>query len=101
MRPGNITPIFVYAIMAFSKIGHSLVNLSLSSHPTLRPIASNHLVRSGHKAIFVPLVTRAGLPALPADIAVEVSKLHGNNRRTRYQNCALQGQLQFRSVDIQ
>ena len=101
MGPGNITPIFVCAIMTFSKIGHSLVNLSLSSPPNLRSIASDHLVRSGHKAIFVPLVTTAGLPALPADIAVEVSKLHGNKRRARYQNSALQGQLQFRSVDIQ
>jgi len=87
--------------MAFSKIGHSLVNLSLSSHPALRSIASDHLVRPGYKAIFVPLVTRTGLPALAADITVEVSKLHESKRRARHQNCALQGQLQFRSVDIQ
>lgn len=87
--------------MPFSKIGRSLVNLSLSSHSGLRSIASDHLVRSGHKAIFVPLVTTTCLPAPPADIAVDVSKLHGKEREARYQNCAPQGQLQFRLVDTQ
>lgn len=87
--------------MAFSKIGYSLVNLSLSSHPALRSIASDHLVRPGYKAIFVLLVTRIGLLALAADITVEVSKLHESKRRTRYQNYTPQGQLQFRLVDIQ
>lgn len=46
---------------------------------------------SGHKAIFVLQVTRAGLPALAADINVELRKLHGDKRRARYQNYALQG----------
>ena len=74
MRPANVTPISMGAIMAFSKIGHSLVNLSLSSPPNLRSIAGDDLVRPDYKTIFVPLVTRAGLPALSANIAVEVSK---------------------------
>ena len=87
--------------MAFSRVGHSLVNLSLSSHPALRSIASDHLVHSSHEAIFVSLVARASLPAMAADVNVEVGKLHGDNRKARYQNCALQGQLQFMSVDIQ
>jgi len=66
--------------MAFSKIGYSLVNLSLSSYPALRSIASDDLVRSGYKAIFVPLVIRIGLLALPANIAVKVSKLYRNRK---------------------
>lgn len=38
--PGNITPIFMGAVTAFSKIGHSLVNLSLPSQPNSRSIGA-------------------------------------------------------------
>ncbi len=96
--PGNITLISICAIIAFSKIGYSSIDFSLSSLPMSRSITSDHLVRSGRKAIFVLLVTRAGFLALPAVIAVEVGKPYGNKGKTRYQNYALQGPLQLRSV---
>ena len=78
VRPGSVTPIFMSTIMAFSKIGHSLVNLSLLSQPNSRLIVSFDLVRSSHQTIFVPLGTRTGLPELPANITVEVSRSWGN-----------------------
>ena len=68
------------AIMTFSKIGHSLVNLSLPSQPNSRLIASDDLVRSGYQTIFVPLCTRTSIPALPTNITVELSQPWRNRR---------------------
>lgn len=44
---GGVTPTFMCAIMAFSEVGDSLVNLSRSGDPELRLIAIDDLVRSG------------------------------------------------------
>ena len=87
--------------MLFLKVDYGLINLLLSNHPALRLIASDHLIHLSHKSIFISLVTRTGLPMLTADIIVEIKKLYRNKRRARYQNCASQRQLQFRSVNIQ
>jgi len=72
----DITPISMCAVMTFSEVGNSLINLSLSSCTHLRWTASEDLVRSGYEAIFVPLVTTTDLPALPANVAGEISKLY-------------------------
>ena len=69
---------FVYTIMAFPEVGCSLINLSLSCNPNLSVTTINDLVRSGHQAVFVPLFTSAGLPALPTDVAVETDKLYND-----------------------
>lgn len=61
--------------MTFSEIGDSLIYLSISSYTAMRSTASDDLVRSRNEAIFVPLVTRTSLPALPASVAAEISKL--------------------------
>lgn len=61
--------------MTFSEIGDSLIYLSLSSYSASRSIAGDDLVRSRNEAIFVPLVTRTSLPALPAGVAAEISKM--------------------------
>lgn len=74
VRPDSVTPIFMSTITAFSKIGHSLVNLSLPSQPNLRLIASYDLIRSSQQTIFVPLGTRTGFPALPTNITIEVDQ---------------------------
>lgn len=78
----SITPTVVCAVVAFSQVRSGLINLSLSGYPDLSLAASDDLVRSGHQAIFVPLVTRTGLPAFPADVAVEISTLHNNKGRS-------------------
>ena len=77
----SVTPVFVWAIMAFSEVGCSLINLSLSCYSDLSVTTINELVRSGHQAVFVPLVTSAGLPALPADVAIEIDKLYNHKGR--------------------
>lgn len=99
VRPGSVTPTLVCAIMTFSQVGNSSIDLSLSRCTDWRWTASDDLGGSGQKAIFVPLVTATALPAFPADVAIETSKLCKNNgREVRYQNSALHGQLELQSV---
>ena len=78
---GDRMPIFMSAIMPFSEVRNSLINLSLSDHTTLGSIAS-------YQAIFIPLVTRTGLPALPANIAVEFSRSCGKRKEEVPELCA-------------
>lgn len=82
VRSVSITPTFVCAIVAFSQVRNGLINLSPSGYPDLSLAASDDLVRSGHQAIFVPLVTRTGLPAFPADVAIEISTYCNNKGRS-------------------
>ena len=79
----GIIPIFVYTIMAFSEVGSSLINLLFSCNPDLSVVSVNDLVRSGHQAVFVPLITSAGFPALPTNVAVEIDKLYNESERRR------------------
>lgn len=78
---GCIAPTVVCAIVAFSQVGNSSIDLSLSSYSDLRLAASDDLVRSGQEPIFVPLVTWTGLPALPAGVAVKINKLKRDRGR--------------------
>ena len=83
-------PVLVYAIVAFSQVCSGLVNLPLSSYPWLGWMASDNLVCSGQKAVFVPLVTFTSLPALPADVAAHIGKLYGCKERklhTKIKHC--------------
>ena len=73
VRSDPITPTFVCVFVAFSQVCNGLINLSLSSYPDLSLAASDDLVRSGHQAILYPQFTTTSLPALPADVAVEIS----------------------------
>ncbi len=86
---GNIKPTSMSAIMPFSEVRNSLINLSLSDHTTLGSTASDDLVRSSYEAIFVPLVTRTDLPALPANVTIEISDSCGKRKRggTRIVRC--------------
>lgn len=78
---GSIAPTVVCAIVAFSQVGNSSIDLSLSSYPDLRLAASDDLVRSGQEPILVPLVAWTGLPALPAGVAVKINKLKRDRGR--------------------
>jgi len=75
--------------MTFSEIGDSLIYLSLSSYSASRSTAGDDLVRSRNEAIFVSLVTRTSLPALPAGVAAEISKMcqKRGGRVTRTEHC--------------
>lgn len=72
---GSVIPSLVCAFMAFSQMGNSSIDLPLSRCADSRWTASDDLVGSGQKAIFVALITAAGLPAFSADVAILTSKL--------------------------
>lgn len=64
------------AVMMFSKIDNSLINLSLSSCIHLRWIASENLIRLSYEMIFISLITTTDLSALLANVVDEISKLY-------------------------
>lgn len=76
----NITSIFMFAIMSFSKVRNSLINLSFSDHIVLRSIASDHLICSSYETIFVSLITRTNFSALFANIVTMISMLWGKTK---------------------
>ncbi len=83
-------PVLVFAIVAFSQVCSGLIDLPLSSYSCLGRTASDNLICSGQKAVFVPLVTFTSLPALPADVAAHISKLCGRKGwelRTKIEHC--------------
>ena len=89
VRSRDITPAVMFTIVSFSEVCNNLVDLLFSSHTSSRDITSDDLIRSSHKAIFVPLITGTSLPALPANIASDISKLSekGKKRITRIVHC--------------